>query len=306
MRSCRAASVFATGALLVMGAVASCRDAARPEVPPLTTARPEGAPVVGSGAPGAPLEGGAADAAAALAPVPAAPVKAKFVDTPAKLEAGACRRVLVAVVKGKVTALGETLGAGDVLVVAHGDAFEAKGAGTVVWAEAELGGECAVLARPPQTRTVVRAGAAPELRWAGGTMSAHLDVATNPPKAPVAAAAPPAVSLSPELYLGRLEGSAGVPEHEHTASWEILAAVEADGTFVLDGTEGHLGPRQIVMVPPGHRHAWRPEPGSKLVAVQMYAPPGPEQRFVGLAAAERDAGASTGAAVKDAGARDAR
>ena len=26
-------------------------------------------------------------------------------------------------------------------------------------------------------------------------------------------------------------------------------------------------------------HSWTPDPGSKLVAVQMYWPPGPEQRF---------------------------
>ena len=46
-----------------------------------------------------------------------------------------------------------------------------------------------------------------------------------------------------------------------------------------------------VLIPAGAKHAWKPEPGSKLVAVQMYSPPGPEQRFVGLAAADKDAGA---------------
>jgi hypothetical protein len=40
------------------------------------------------------------------------------------------------------------------------------------------------------------------------------------------------------------------------------------------------------------KHSYRFDPGSKLVAIQMYDPPGPEQRFVGLAAAEKDAGAS--------------
>ena len=58
---------------------------------------------------------------------------------------------------------------------------------------------------------------------------------------------------SPELYLGHLEGTAPVAEHSH--------------------------------------HAWRPKAGSKLVAVQMYSPPGPEQRFVALAAADEDASA---------------
>jgi hypothetical protein len=44
------------------------------------------------------------------------------------------------------------------------------------------------------------------------------------------------------------------------------------------------------MVPPDTKHAWKPDPGSKLVAIQMYDPPGPEQRFVALANAARDAG----------------
>ena len=115
-------------------------------------------------------------------------------------------------------------------------------------------------------------------------MSAHLDVTR-------------ASALAPELYLGRLEGTAAVAEHSHAEAWEILATVDAKGTLVLDGTEGPVGPRQIVIIPPGTKHAYQPSPGSKLVAVQMYAPPGPEQRFVALAAAAHD--------VKDAGLADA-
>jgi hypothetical protein len=37
-------------------------------------------------------------------------------------------------------------------------------------------------------------------------------------------------------------------------------------------------------VPPSVRHAYRPDPGTGIVAFQMYAPPGPEQRFKKLAA----------------------
>jgi mannose-6-phosphate isomerase-like protein (cupin superfamily) len=233
------------------------------------------------------------------------PVKAKFVDTPAKIEAGVCHRALIAVVKGKVTALNETLSPGDVLVVTHAEPFDVSAAGaagtdggagaaTLVSANVAVA-DCAAASRPSVVKTLVRAAAAPKLEWAGGGMTAHLDVASGSKGPPV----------SPELYLGRLEGTAGVAEHNHATSWEILAAVEANGTFVLDGTEGRLASRQIVMIPPGARHAWKPEPGSKLVAIQMYAPPGPEQRFVALAAAEKDAGGPH-AAVKDAGARDAR
>lgn len=300
MRSCRTASIVAFSALGAMLAIAACRDAERPEVPPLTTAHPDGKPILASSRPSSTAsdatEGGAiVSMNAPLEP----PVKAKFFDAPAKLEAALCQRVLVAVVKGKVVAMNETLAAGDVLVVAHGESFEATGAGTLVWASIAIP-DCAVLSRPPPAKAVVRGAAAAKLEWAHGTMAARLDVA--PPNAPDAkgpgkpdAGAKQVAALSPELYLGRLEGTSPVAEHIHSTQWEILAAFEGSGTFVLDGTEGRLGPRQIVMVPPGAKHAWKPEPGSRLVAVQMYTPPGPEQRFAALAAAEKDAGA------KDAG-----
>lgn len=285
MKSCRTASMVASSALGLMAVIAACRDAEHPEVPPLTTANPDGRPVLGSSAsPNDGSEGGtvAPSMNAPLEP----PLKAKFFDTPAKLEAGLCQRVLVSVVKGKIVAMNETLAVGDVIVVTHGTDFEATGTGTVVWAMAPIP-DCAVLSRPAPAKAVVRGTAAAKLDFAKGTMTARLDVGAD---------------KSPELYLGRLEGTAAVPEHTHPKEWEILAAVEASGTFVLDGTEGRLGPRQIVTVPPGAKHAWKPEPNAKLVAVQMYTPPGPEQRFVAVAAAEKDAGS----AVKDAGVRDAR
>jgi quercetin dioxygenase-like cupin family protein len=276
------------GALLVASAVGACREpAARPEVPPLTTAATDGGPLSSTAVAATPAgEGGTGPSVLAAALEP--PIHAKFVDTPANLHAELCLRVLVAVVKGKVTAMGEALAAGDVLVVAHGGPFDATGTGTVVWAGVAIP-DCAILSRPSVTKVVVRGATTPKVEWAGGTMSARFDV-TAGPKAP---------SPAPELYLGRLEGTAAVPEHNHPTSWEILAAVEANGTFVLDGTERRLSSRQIVMVPPGAKHAWKPEPGSKLVAVQIYSPPGPEQRFVALAAADKSA-------VKDAGAPDAR
>ncbi|MDB4937320.1 MAG: hypothetical protein JWP87_4292 [Labilithrix sp.] len=308
MKACRTASLFAMGgvvAFFAAGAIGACREAATPEVPPLTTASPDGAPVLGAStqARGSLSTDGAASLSpddsgigpSVLAAALESPVKARFVDAPAKIEAGVCRRALIAVVKGKVTVLNETLTPGDVLVVAHAaEPFDVAGTGTLVSASTAVS-DCAVLSKPSVVKTLVRAAAAPKLEWAGGTMTARLDVSSGSKGPPV----------SPELYLGRLEGTAGVAEHNHPASWEILAAVEANGTFLLDGTEGRLSSRQIVMIPPGAKHAWRPEPGSKLVAVQMYSPPGPEQRFVALAAADKDAGAPR-EAVKDAGPRDAR
>lgn len=285
MRSCRTASLLAAGVLVVVPAVASaiaaCREPVIPEVPPVTSALATGVSGPTHPAPasdalsavGATVSSSRRDAATASEP----PVSAKFVEAPGKIEAPICSRLIIAVVKGKVLAMGETLGVGDVLVITHPDPIKLDGTGSVVVARRDFATAlCGVKARPPLDKKIVRASTAADLRWRGGTMTARLDVGPE---------------LSPDVYLGRLAGTASVAEHAHPGSWEILAAVEAHGTFVVDGIEGPLGPGQIVIIPPGSKHAWRPDQGSKLVAIQMYSPPGPEQRFVAQAAADQDAGA---------------
>ena len=284
MRTCRTASIVGSGALLVAGAIGACREAPRPDVPAVTTARPSPTDPVLSGpasdaslatAPPAPVEAGAP-------PVPAQepPVRAAVVDLPAKIDVAGCTEAVVAVVKGTATAHGEKLEAGDVLIARYADPFEVKGAGTVVTAVADDPSEPCSRKKPPLSKTVIRVARTPEITWAKGAMHARLQVGEKEK------------SL---FYLGRLEGTSPVPEHVHKGTWEILAAIDAAGTFLLDGNESRLAPRQVVVVPPDTKHEWRPDPGSKLVAIQMYWPPGPEQRFLALAAAEKDAGAEAGA-----------
>lgn len=226
------------------------------------------------------------DAVAPVAPVakadlaasPRVPIEAGFVDVPARFEAAPCARVFIAVAAGDVKAAGADLHEGDVLVLARSDGFAMTGAALVLVARVPLAtcvGE--------SEKTVLRAGAAPELTWANGQMHAHLDVGRE---------------VSPEAYVGRLSGTASVAEHTHPGAWEVLAAVEAAGTFTIDGVDHRLGPRQVIAIPPDTRHAWKADPGSRLVAIQLYDPPGPEQRFLGLAAAAKaslstaDAGAA--------------
>jgi len=240
-----------------------------PPVPPLTTARPAGETAPSASA------FVAAGAAASDAPVAASPPTVTVVDVPSEVAVEPCDRVLFAVASGSVRVLGETLAAGDVLdVEPTADKVKLESSGRVVVARiADPGHRCAVQKRKLEHQ-VVRANAAPKLEWASGTMRARLDHSTG------------------QVYVGRLEGTAAVAEHAHEGSWEILVALEANGTFSLGGKEARLAARQVVVVPPGTKHAWKPDPGSKLVAVQLYSPPGPEQRFVALAAAEKDAGAS--------------
>lgn len=69
-----------------------------------------------------------------------------------------------------------------------------------------------------------------------------------------------------------------VPPHVHDASVETLYVVEGDGTMLLGETESPLSPERVIDVPAGVRHGY--EPGTtRFVAYQVYAPPGPEQRF---------------------------
>ena len=88
----------------------------------------------------------------------------------------------------------------------------------------------------------------------------------------------------PSVYVGALEGSLPVAEHIHEKSWELICATRAAGTFTLDGVASRLANGGCVSVPPGHKHSWIPDPGTSLVALQVYSPGGPEARFRTLAA----------------------
>lgn len=279
MRSCAIGSAIGGLPLAALLAIGACRSAPpRAQVPPVTAAPADASlPILSDDAGhGAKGEGGVPTVgAAAPTDLKEPPVKASILDAPAKIDEALCQTTVLAVVKGNLSAAGEKLGPGDVLVLRNAQAGEVEGAGWLVQALTPIV-PCAVRDRPAQEKTVVRATAAPKLAWAKGTMSAHLDVGAK---------------VSPQLYLGRLEGTASVPEHAHPGSWEILAFTDAAGTLTVDGKDLRVGPRQVVVIPAGAKHAWKPDPGSKLVAVQMYAPPGPEQRFVALAAADKDAGA---------------
>lgn len=211
------------------------------------------------------------------APLPSfadAPASARFLTLPAKLEPPICSRVFVAAAKGTLTLGEHTLAEGDVLVLLHPMPFDVRGSGKAVYVEVPLGSDrCAVKTRPSPETTLVKASAAPALVWGRGAMQAHLDVEKD---------------RSPEAYFGRLAGTLPVAEHAHAGSWEVLVAVEGEGSFVLDGAPHDVHDESVVVIPAGKKHAWKPVPGKKLVAFQLYLPPGPEQRFRTLA---EDAGA---------------
>ena len=251
-------------------ALASCG----PEETPAPRVPPPPPPILA--APPAPVVEAAPTAASAIPQPPLAPpVMAKLVDVTAAGSsvpiASRCDILFVAVAKGTISVAGQSLAKGDVLMAssfAARGALELKGSGLAITVTTMH--DCPGPDSPsagPLTIRVARAGDAKDLAWAGGAMHAHLDLEKEG---------------SPEVYLGRLEGSAPVAEHDHATSWEVLCAIEGSGTFTLDGIPKHIAGPVIVAVPPGRKHSWQPDPGVKLVAIQVYAPPGPEQRFKAL------------------------
>jgi mannose-6-phosphate isomerase-like protein (cupin superfamily) len=217
----------------------------------------------------------ATSAATAAAPVPPSRVEAHFVDhARERVSANICDRFFVASARGRTTALGETLGEGDALSASSPDPFDVETSDLALIVVVHIA--CVPKTRPAFLKSVVRRADRSDLVWAGGAMKARLYFEEGAP------------------YFGALEGTAPVAEHNHPTSWEVLSAIEGAGVFTVDGKPTRLGPRSVVTVPPATKHSWQPDPGSKLVAFQVYDPPGPEQRFKGLAAAAAAGGTDAG------------
>jgi quercetin dioxygenase-like cupin family protein len=79
----------------------------------------------------------------------------------------------------------------------------------------------------------------------------------------------------------RLEFAAGaaVPPHQHEGAWELLYVVRGAGTLLAGDARLELKAEQAVAIPPGLKHAFTVTSPDGFEAVQLYAPPGPEQRF---------------------------
>ncbi|MFO0587790.1 MAG: hypothetical protein U0441_09635 [Polyangiaceae bacterium] len=128
----------------------------------------------------------------------------------------------------------------------------------------------------PSAIEVVDFNAAADLAWGGGAMHARLGFTKG------------------RAAFGLLLASKDAPvaRHLHDASWEILAPLTADGTFKRAGTTGPdaadltdvpMADGEVAAMPKNTLHQWIPAGKKPLFAVQMYVPPGPEQRFKKLA-----------------------
>ncbi|WNG33006.1 cupin domain-containing protein [Archangium violaceum] len=77
-----------------------------------------------------------------------------------------------------------------------------------------------------------------------------------------------------------LQAGAGVPEHIHEHSVEMLYVEEGGAEMTIEGQTLPVKQGDAVYIPAGTRHSARiPEGAQSFRAVQVYVGPGPEQRF---------------------------
>jgi quercetin dioxygenase-like cupin family protein len=113
---------------------------------------------------------------------------------------------------------------------------------------------------------------AKDLAWGGGAFHARLAFGGAGDNA-----------LRSGLELLMMSPDAPVPEHDHADSWETLGALGGDASMKLDGNDYPVKPGSIFQIPKGAKHSVTPGHGAPLLAIQLYTPSGPEQRFVKLA-----------------------
>lgn len=81
------------------------------------------------------------------------------------------------------------------------------------------------------------------------------------------------------VTLLELQPGGEVPEHTHDSSVEILYIEEGTAEMTVSGEKLRVGKGDAVYIPAGAKHSARVSPGATFKAVQVYAGPGPEQRF---------------------------
>ncbi len=106
---------------------------------------------------------------------------------------------------------------------------------------------------------------------------------------------------SPKAYLGLLHLDAKLPvaEHQHANSWEVIVPVQGAGALALAGERVEANasasrrvdvrPGDVIMIPPGVAHSYEPAVQESLLVVQLFVPPGPQQRYRDLAQPNRGA-----------------
>ena len=92
----------------------------------------------------------------------------------------------------------------------------------------------------------------------------------------------------PALALDVVEFSPGfeVPRHQHAGSEEVLYVVAGGGTLTVGSESYPFAAEDAIAIPADQPHGAKFAAGDKTIAVQIYAPAGPEQRFRAVGAAK--------------------
>lgn len=127
----------------------------------------------------------------------------------------------------------------------------------------------AAWAKRPSPVDAVELGKKPPTTWGGGAYHARFGFED---------------ANAPSLTLLLMSKNAPVAEHVHAGEWELLAIVDGDGELTRkEGGNVKTTSGTLVAIPPGVSHGYRPAGTTPTLAVQMYSPSGPEQRFKKLA-----------------------
>jgi quercetin dioxygenase-like cupin family protein len=91
---------------------------------------------------------------------------------------------------------------------------------------------------------------------------------------------------TPALSVDFIEFAPGaeVARHEHAGTTELLYILDGGGTLTVGNESHRFGAAEVLHIPAGQPHSARFTSNEKTVAIQIYAPAGPEQRFRGAAA----------------------
>ena len=76
-----------------------------------------------------------------------------------------------------------------------------------------------------------------------------------------------------------LEADAGaaMPAHVHAKETEVLYVLAGGGTMTVGGVAIAVDANAVIQIPAGVEHAFTASAATR--ALQIYTPPGPEQRF---------------------------
>jgi quercetin dioxygenase-like cupin family protein len=125
-------------------------------------------------------------------------------------------------------------------------------------------------------------GMAAPIKWTVATAAKVEPITICSGKARVRKLLTPENTGRTSAYLGVLEADPGceIPRHTHTSA-EILYVVSGGGFITLGSAETlPFGPDTAIHIPEGTPHLASFNTPDKTIMIQLYAPAGPEQRFL--------------------------